>query len=172
MLTCLHDYVGLAPSEDTGPYDVPESGLYIITLPGMSLEAIDKIADPDQIYYLGVWNDTQTEAAIRFLIDFIYELQKCYKISKDCDYEAMICANKLILVNPWRYLLGNQLMLFRLHTNRLNRYTTIDLKDAEILRIYYEEEYRRALTQAVQLIDVSSCELCCGTNPEWVTMLP
>lgn len=170
MLTCLTGYVGL--QNCGGVYEIPESGLYINTLPGISLESIDKIADSEQITYAGVWNDAQTEAAVRFRIDFIAEVTKCYKISTDCDYDAMICANKEVLVNAWRYLLGNQLMIFRLYTSRLNRFTTIDKEQAAELRDFYQVQYENALRQAVLLIDVSSCELCCGGNPEYVTFIP
>ncbi len=158
--------------EETGGTGEPESGLYIVSLPGISLESLAKTSDSDQLNIQNLWKDTQTEAGVRFKIDFISELQKCFKINKACDYEELICENKAILVNAWRYLLGNQLMIFRLHTNRLNRYTTIDLKDAAELADYYQVTYEKALSQAVQLIDASSCELCCGGNPEYVIMMP
>lgn len=170
MLTCLIDYIGF--TNCVGVYEAPESGLYINSLPGISLESIDKIADSEQVTYKGVWADAQTEAAVRFRVDFITEVTKCYQINTECDYDAMICANKELLVNAWRYLLGNQLMIFRLYTPRLNRFTTIDKEDAAELRDLYHVEYEKALSQAVKLIDVSSCELCCGGNPETVVWLP
>lgn len=170
MLTCLTDFIGL--QNCGGVYEQSESGLYINSLPGISLESIDKIADSEQITYRGVWDDVQTEAGVRFKIDFISEITKCYKINPGCDYEVMICNNKEIMVNAWRYLLGNQLMLFRLHTTRLNRFTTIDKDGAVELRDFYQVEYEKALSQAVQLIDVSSCCMECGNNPETVYFLP
>lgn len=170
MLTCFLDFVGL--QNCGGVYEESESGLYINSLPGISLESIDKIADAEQVTYKGVWADIQTEAMVRLKIDFITELTKCYKISKDCDYEAMACENKEILVNAWRYLLGNQAMIFRLHTTRLNRFTTIDKDSAEELKNHYQVEYENALTQAVKLIDVSSCCMECSPNPETVYFLP
>lgn len=170
MLTCLIDYVGLINCG--GVYEAPESGLYINSLPGVSLESIDKIADSEQITFMGVWSDAQTEAAARFRIDFIAEVTKCYKIDPSCDYDEMICANKETLVNAWRYLLGNQLMIFRLYTTRLNRFTTVDKDMAKELRDHYQVEYEKALAQAVKLVDVSTCELCCGGNPETVIMIP
>lgn len=171
MLDCLFGYVGLKTGEEA-VYDVPESGLFINSLPGISLQMVDKIAENEQVYYQGVWDDAQSEAAIRFKIDFISELLKCYQINRGCNYEEMICENKEVLVNAWRYLLGNQLMLFRLHTTRLNRFTTIDLKDAQELAAHYQVEYEAALKQVVQLVDVSSCELCCGGNPTSYVWLP
>lgn len=170
MLTCLVDYIGL--QNCGGVYEQSESGLYINSLPGISLESIEKIADAEQVTYKGVWDDAQTEAMVRFKIDFIAEVTRCYKINKECDYEAMACANMEILVNAWRYLLGNQLMLFRLTTTRLNRFTTVDKDQASELKDFYQVEYEKALSQAVRLIDVSSCCMECGGNPEYVTWLP
>lgn len=170
MLNCLLDYIGLQACQ--GIYEQPVSGLYINSLPGISLESIDKIADSEQVTYVGVWDDAQQEAMIRFRIDFIQEITKCYKINRECDYDAIACANLELLAVAWRYLLGNQLMLFRLYTTRLNRFTTVDYEQAKELRDYYQIEYEAALKQAVQLIDVSSCCMECGSNPEYIAWLP
>lgn len=167
-MDCLRDYIGLKICGN----ESSASAMYINSLPGISLESIEKIADSEQISYAGVWRDVQDEAAARFYIDVVTELTKCFSLNPYCDYEEIICDNKLKLANAWRYLLGNQLMIFRLYTSRLNRFTTIDLDQAAELRDFYQVEYEKALAQSVQVIDVSSCELCCGGNPETVYMLP
>lgn len=167
-MECLTDFVGIRGCGET----VPGSGVYLNTLPGISLESLDKVADSEQITYKGLWADIQTEAGVRFYTDVIEELSKCFKLTPYCDYEELICQNKLRLLNAWRYLLGNQTMLFRLHSTRFNRFTTVDKKKAEELLDYYQAEYEKALQQAVKLMEVSSCELCCGGNPEYVTWLP
>lgn len=167
-MICLTGYIGLKVCGD----ETSASGMFINSLPGISLESIDKIAESEQISYAGVWADVQAEAAIRFYVDVVTEITKCYSVNPYCDYEEIICDNKLKLAVAWRYLLGNQLMLFRLYTTRLNRFTTIDLDQAAQLRDFYQVSYESALAQAVQIIDVSSCELCCGGNPETVVWLP
>lgn len=167
-MDCLTGYIGLKVCGD----ETSASGMFINSLPGISLESIDKIAESEQITYAGVWADVQAEAAVRFYVDVVTEITKCYSITPYCDYEDIICDNKLKLAVAWRYLLGNQLMIFRLYTTRLNRFTTIDLEQAAQLRDFYQVSYEQALSQAVQIIDVSSCELCCGGNPEYVTWLP
>jgi hypothetical protein len=167
-MTCLKNYIGLKVCGT----ETSESGLYLNSLPGISLESVDKIADSEQITYAGVWDDVQTEAAARFYIDVVTAISECYSLNPYCDYEEIICDNKLKLANAWRYLLGNQLMIFRLYTTRLNRFTTIDAEKAGELRDFYQIEYEKALAQAVQIIDVSSCELCCGGNPSYVYILP
>lgn len=169
-MECLIDYIGLQSCAND---QVPDSGLYINTLPGISLESIDKIADGEQVTYKGVWLDTQKEAAVRFKIDFIEKLNACFTINRFCNYEDMICQNIDVLTNTWRYLLGNQLMLYRLYSSRLNKFTTVDRKQAEELKDYYQSEYLKSLEQAIKLIDVSSCCYTeCGNNPERVVWLP
>lgn len=167
-MDCLIGYIGIKVCGT----ETSESGLFINSLPGISLESIDKIATEDQATYLGVWRDVQAEASARFYIDVVSELSKCYSLNPYCDYENIICTNKLKLANAWRYLLGNQVMIFRLYTTRLNKFTTVDLKQAEELRDFYQLEYEKALAQSALVIDVSSCELCCGGNPETVYTFP
>lgn len=169
-MECFIDYIGL--SLCAGAYDAPASGIYINSLPGLSIESIDKIADQEQLNYLGVWNDVQTNAVQQFKIDTIAEINKCYKVNCDCDYEALICENIEILTQPWKFALGIQLLLFRIYSNRINRYTTLDLTQARELKDHYQVEYEKYLTSAVACMDISSCELCCGGNPEVVTWLP
>lgn len=169
-MECLLDYIGFinCSSADASP-----SGLYINTLPGISLESVDKIANSEQVTYLSVWNDAQAEASIRFKIDFMKAINECYTLSGKCDYEDMICDNLEYLVLAWRYLLGNQLMLYRINSTRLNRFTTVDKKQAEELAAYYQVEYLDALKIAMKLVDVSGCcEQECTNNPQHVWILP
>lgn len=168
-MNCLTDYIGIRVCSNDTP---PGSGMYINSLPGISLESIDKIANADQITYRGVWADVQEEAYQIFEVDFFNELLKCYKVQPYCDYEALICNNKKLLAGAWKYLLGSQLMLARLYSSRLNYFTTVTLDDAGKLRDLYQVEYEQSLSKAMKIIDVSSCCLECGGNPEYVTWLP
>ena len=74
-MVCFHDYIGL--SLCAGAYEVPASGIYINSLPGLNIESIDKIADQEQINYIGVWEDVQTNAMQQFRVDVIAEMMKC-----------------------------------------------------------------------------------------------
>lgn len=168
MIECLIDFIGI---KNWGELE-PESGQYINSLAGVSLESIDKIADSEQITYKGVWSDVQAQASIRFYTDFIEELSKCFQLRPYCDYEAMICANRSLLVKAWMYLLGNQLMFFRLYTTRLNRFTTVDLESAKELMTYYQVEYEKSMVQAMKLIDSSACCMECTNNPVSVVWYP
>lgn len=172
MLECLNGYIGLTMCYGEGVYDVPPSGIYINSLPGLQLESIEKIATQEQVTLYGVWDDVQTNASAQFKSDLMAELLKCYKMNCECDYEALICDNIEILTQSWKFLLGVWILLFRVNSNRVNRYTTIDRAQAQELLAFYQVQYENALKQAAQCMDVSDCELCCGGNPEIITWLP
>lgn len=169
-MTCFIDHVGLLYC---GPavYDEHPGG-YLNQLPGISIENIDKIADSEQVTYLGVWDDVQKFALAQFRLDVINEMNKCYQLSKECDYDALICENITELTLAWKYLLGVSLMIFRLTSDRVNRWTTIGRDEAKELRDFYQVEYETALKQGVLLMNTESCDLCCGGNPQYVIMLP
>lgn len=167
-MDCLKDYIGILVCGD----ESPESGIFINSLPGLTLASIEHIATDDQISYLGVWNDAQKEAAVRFKSDFISKVNGCFEINTECNYEDIICENKDKLVNSWRFLLGNQLMIYRIYSTRLNRFTTIDLESAERLKDFYQVEYEKYLTQEIKFIDFSDCCMPCGGRITTVTWLP
>ncbi len=61
-MKCLENYIGI---NYTGA-PVPDSGLYVNQLPGISLKAIDKTANEDQITFTGVWADVQNRSLKKF----------------------------------------------------------------------------------------------------------
>jgi len=167
------DYVGL--NNCVGVYNSSPSGQYINTLFGITWENIDALSEDEQQDWEGVWADVQRNAAIRFQLDIKTSINGCYQIDKECDYEAIICDedNMELLTSAWMYLLGVYIMFERLYTSRLNKYTTVNREDAKELKELYQTEYETFLKQAVLLLDVTSCELCCGGgNPESVVYLP
>lgn len=168
MANCFIDYIGIKACEGQ---EVPEGG-WINSLPGITLESIDRIATEDQTTYLGVWEDVQAEAFTIFESDFMAEVNRCFELNAYCDYDTLMCNNRRRLLQPWKYLLGSQLMIFRLYSSRLNRFTTIGIKEATELRDYYHVEYKSALTLAMKLVDIGDCEMCCTGDPKVVTWLP
>lgn len=169
-MTCFNDYIGL--SLCAGAYESPASGIYINSLPGLSMESLDKIADQEQINYLGVWDDVQANALPEFKVDVMAEIQKCYQLNCDCDYDVLICANLAVLTQAWKYKLGITVLMFRINSNRLNRYTTIDIPQAKELLGFYQAQFDKMLSASVLCMDISSCELCCGGSIQAVTWLP
>lgn len=170
-MQCFLNHIGLTNCT-TGVYDVPASGVYINSLPGITIENVDKVASNDQVTYLGLWTDVQAFALAQFRLDVMNEIKKCYKINTDCDYDTMICYNIDELTLAWKYILGVTLMIFRLNSDRLNRWTTIGREEAKELRDFYQEQYFAALQQGVLLMDTSECCLICEPNPSIVTWLP
>lgn len=77
-MNCLTDWIGIIGCTTI----TPGSGIYINSLPGISMESIDKIADADQITFQGVWDDVQLRALKRMDVDLSNQFRKKYKISK------------------------------------------------------------------------------------------
>lgn len=171
-MQCFVDYIGFFYCPGGGVYDSPPSGIFINSLPGISVENTDKIADSEQISYIGVWSDVQQFALAQFRLDALNEIKKCYKLDTDCDFDALICDNIEELATAWKYLLGVSLMIFRLTSDRINRWTTIGREEAKELRDFYQVEYQKALSQGVLLMDTDECCLVCEPNPTVVTWLP
>jgi excinuclease UvrABC ATPase subunit len=170
MLSCLIGFIGLRYcDEEPGPYD---PAIYLNSLPGITIESLDGIAEEEQKTFKGVWADIQTNAARQFKIDVINQLRKCYKLNTECNYEELVCDNLEILVYAWMYLCAVWYFEYALRSTRLNKFTTIEREEAEQNKNEYTEKYKSALEQAVQLMDVSQCELCCGGNIRVVTYLP
>lgn len=171
MSNCLIDYVGIRICEDQ---DETESGVWINSLPGISLESIDKTASEDQLTYAGLWTDVQSCAWEILKLDLLQDIAECFDITCEFDVEDVICTNKNKVLNAWRYLLGNQLMIFRINTSRLNRFTTVDADQAQKLADYYQVKYEAALYQAAKLIDMSfwSNELKSDPAPKQVVWHP
>jgi hypothetical protein len=170
-MQCFIDHIGLLYCT-TGVYTAPASGIYLNTLPGITIENIDKIASNDQVTYLAVWRDVQQYSLDQFRLDVMNEIKKCYDINPDCDYDALICDNITELTTAWKYLLGVTLMIFRITSDRINRWTTIGREEAKELQAFYQVRYEEALKQGVLLMDTEECCLRCEPNPATVTWLP
>lgn len=173
MINCFLDYIGLAYcSIKSGPYESPLSGKYLNSLPGISIEKMDSVADSEQVTFLGLWTDIQLTAIDQFRDDIIEALKECYEINCDCDYDTLICANLENLSTSWQYLLAHTFFIFVLASDRVNRWTTVDEKKAAELKEFYETKYRSALKKNIKCMDTSDCCLECGGNPEVVVCLP
>lgn len=76
MITCLTDTIGLTGCGTS----TPVSGLFINSLPGISLKSLEYLADAEQKNYSGVWSDVQVRSQGRLMMDVYRELSKRYKI--------------------------------------------------------------------------------------------
>lgn len=75
--SCLTDYVGLQGCGTT----TPTSGVYVNSLYGVSLKAVELTADEEQVTFAGVWADVQQRASLRFFTLLRAELAKKYKLN-------------------------------------------------------------------------------------------
>src|ERR1043165_3877055 len=75
---CLTDYICINWCKATQP----ESGLYINSLPGISLKSIDATADDEQVTFLQVWNHVQSRAIRILNTAVINEFGKRYKLCR------------------------------------------------------------------------------------------
>lgn len=147
---CMHDYIGIKGCSS------PEgaSGLLITQLAGLTLESMEKIAEKEQVNFMGVWKDVQDVAWTRLQKDFRRLIRRCFDLADDADTDGLMCDNQADFADVWMYLLGNQLMLERIYSSRLNRYTTIDKEAAIELKDYYEAQYEKALDEAVKSVKI------------------
>ncbi len=77
MITCLTGSIGIIGCGTT----TPVSGLFLNSLPGISLKSIEYVADAEQKNYLGVVADIELRAQARLTMDVYKELSKRYKIT-------------------------------------------------------------------------------------------
>lgn len=91
-----------------------------------------------------------------------------------CSFTSVVCSNKDVFTSAWWYLLGVEMMNERLTTERINSFTTINLKKAEELKAMYEcmymggtfgdTIYEGALNQAVSMMRLDMNDACIECN--------
>jgi hypothetical protein len=136
---------------DTDPTSA--SGLFINKdLPSISLENIDKLADSEQKTFLGVWDEVQDRGIRKFRIRVKTGYKELFGI---CNVEDdWFCDNRQALAMPLLYFLGAELMIERIYSSRINRWTTnIDKQKAIDLRGEFEDEFITQLKSALEIID-------------------
>ena len=80
----------------------PDSNRYINSLPGMPLEAIDKIASSQQKTFLGVWNSVEDRSISKFSTRLISAFKSKYKIKsirQSIDLGRVIDVTSSVAVN-------------------------------------------------------------------------
>jgi hypothetical protein len=81
-----------------------------------------------------------------------------------CDYTNLVCCNKAVFANALWYLLGAEVLTERIHSDRLNRYTTIDAKKALELRDEFYAHYKTELATALSTIHLNPSDNCLDCN--------
>lgn len=149
MLQELKGYIGLSSEESKA-----ESGLYVDSLPDISLQVLENIANEDSEV---TWSQIEDRAILKLRTLFIKEVNKCHKIAKIDVCECLITSNKEILATALWYLLGAEVMLTRGASSRIN-ISTIDRNKPKELRAYFEEQFKQELATAVAGIDIHASD--------------
>jgi hypothetical protein len=71
-----------------------------------------------------------------------------------CSYDVLVCNYMQNMAVAWWYLLGSELMKERIYTDRVNRYTTVDLEKARELTLSLHNDYMNELLTFVDGIDL------------------
>jgi hypothetical protein len=95
-------------------------------------------------------------------------------VSIQCRYENLVCNNKSLFATALWYLLGAECMAERVHSDRINRYTTVAIDKAKELRNEYTEAANVELAQVVDgiTLNLSDCCLECNASVTSVEMRP
>jgi hypothetical protein len=90
-----------------------------------------------------------------------------------CSFDTLVCNYKQNLAVAWWYLLGSELMKERIYTDRVNRYTTVDLSKARELMQSLHADYMNELMTFVDSINLQN-DWCveCDTMVRTVEFLP
>ena len=72
-------------------------------------------------------------------------------ISTACAWDAVVCKYKRLFASAWQHCLGIEFLNYRINTNRLNRYTTIDKKQAQELQMLLVQKYKGDPTDGINV---------------------
>lgn len=97
-----------------------------------------------------------TESAYGFGITVNYGLR--------CSLLSLLCDSKDLFALPLWYILGSELMMERMVSERINKWT-VDRKQAEELKAYYDAEADKALSAAVAGICINEYDCCIQCDP-------
>lgn len=62
--------------------------------------------------------------------------------STKCTWDAVVCANKKHFASAWQHCLAIELLNYRINTSRLNKWVTLDKKQAQELQKLFSIKYR------------------------------
>jgi len=95
-MNCLTDYIGLKGCSNAEPL----SGLFINDYPGMSSELLDKVATPDQVSYVGMWESVQKVAYQRIRRD----IQAALFTSAEAQLDQVLFQTRKEFVQQWEQI--------------------------------------------------------------------
>ena len=76
-----------------------------------------------------------------------------------CKFDSIICSNLDQFALPFSYLLASELMMERVASDRINKYT-IDKQQATELKAYYDNMFNDSIRLACDYIDLDLADSC------------
>lgn len=150
-MDCLIGFIGYDSTVEV------DSGLYLTSLPGVTIDLIYGISDDDELEDK-TWADIEKRSILKFRTFFLNELNKCWNLTSVSVAECLICGNKDLLSVAFWYLCGAEMMSETIGSERTNRFTTVDLDKAQNLRDEFMDIFHNELHTAVAGIDLSICD--------------
>lgn len=72
-------------------------------------------------------------------------------MSSKCNWDSIVCNNKKHFASAWQHCLAIEFLNYRINSSRLNRWTTIDKKQAIELQTLYTHKYRGGMDEKTGL---------------------
>lgn len=95
-------------------------------------------------------------------------------MSTNCTWDAVVCNNKRQFFSAWQHCLAIELLNYRINSSRLNRWTSIDKKQAVELQKLFTIKYRGGsfdsveypgkLRQSIESTNINSGDGCIRAN--------
>ena len=152
-MNSLYGYIGLSAQVSN-----VESGLYIDSLPDISLTIADKLTAENDFDVLSLYSKIEDRAIRKLRSLFINAVNKCHNVRDITVCDCLIESNFELLGTALWYLIGSEFMLERSFSSRLNRFTTIDKTKAKELKDEFLTLFGDELTMVVNSIDVNDNE--------------
>lgn len=118
--------------------------------------------DADNIYTecvsleFGNYDNTFTNTGLNYGLSIVYGLR--------CSLTNLACYAKDLFALPLWYMLGSEMMMERMTSERINKWT-VDRKQAEELKAFYDAEAEKALKAAIAGTAVNDCDCCLECDP-------
>jgi len=75
-MDCFKNYIGVLGCGA----ETPDSGIYINTLPGVTLESIDAVASQEAVTFINVFSDIEDRAILKMKQDIVTKLRERYRL--------------------------------------------------------------------------------------------
>jgi hypothetical protein len=117
-----------------------------------------------EAYVRGAQTVVKTDPTILGFTNQSYGLSA--KFSVGCTYDGLAANNRALFANALWYLIGAEILVERLSSDRINRYTTIDREQAQENLAYMQEQYKINLEQALEGINLTMGDCCIEQNAQ------